>query len=338
MPSRKGLGELVYIHPKDYFTDETNDFTPWVSGDGLGLLSRELKMQLGLLGTEQKVGSFKADIVCQDLDYGTVLIENQLTVSDHRHAGQLVTYSPGVDAETVVWIAPRFRPEHRAAVGWLNRLGKSCEPPVRFFGVEIELWQIGNSAPAPKFVVVAHPDGWERPKNVSGTSEKTKGAHLVEYWTSLKDHLELTGSSVSLFAPAPTAFIGASLGRAGCTLRCSISILKKQTKVDLVIVGDDAEAFGHLLHLKKDQIEGELGALDWKIPPNWSNTTISTASTGWKLNDHNEWASQFEWFAKHLNEFDRVFSERVLAIDPADYTPEEPDDEPDEPQDDADAA
>ena len=331
-----GLGDLVYVDPKEYFKDEAKVFTPWVSTDGLDLLSRALKVQLELVGTERPVGSFKADIECEDPDYGTVLIENQLTISDHKHAGQLITYAPGIGegtgADTVVWVAPRFRPEHRAAIGWLNRLGEAYKPQVRFFGVEIELWRIGSSMPAPNFVVVAHPEDWERPKTDSRPGEKTRGVFFKEYWTSLKEHLEDSECTVSLFAPAQKAFIDAPLGLTGCSLRSSISVLKTQTKVDLVIIGENAEAYGHLLHRQKDEIDGELGVaveLDWKIPPDWSNTTISTASTGWNLEDRNQWSEQFKWFVEHLNEFDRVFGPRVRAINPADYTPDESDD-PDE--------
>ena len=324
------LGELEYIDPKVYFRDEAKVFTPWVASGGLARLSKALKMQLELTDTERSVGTFKADIVCKDLNDETVLIENQLSVSDHKHAGQLIVYASGVDAATVVWVAPRFRPEHRAAIGWLNRLGASCEPQVRFFGVEIELWRIGTSVPAPNFAVVAHPEDWEKPKNVSQPGERTRGAFFVEYWTLLKEHLDRSQCAVSLFAPAPKAFIDAPTGRAGCSLRSSISVLKNQTKVDLVIIGPDAEAYGHLLHSQKDEIDGELGykaELDWKIPPDWSNATISIPCSGWNLKDETEWTDQFDWFAKHLNDFERVFGARVRAIDPADYTPEESDDD-----------
>ena len=333
------LGELAYIDPKQYFMDEAKVFTPWVSGSGLGRLSNDLKMQLDLVGTEVRVGAFKADIVCEDPDYGTVLIENQLTVSDHKHAGQLITYVPGVDATTVVWIAPRFRPEHRAAIAGLNRLGESCDPQVRFFGVEIKLWRIGNSPPASQFVVVEHPDDWESPKSKSGPVKLPRDEFLEDYWTSLKNDLERSGCSVRLQAPKPQTFIDATLGQADCFFRVSISVQKSQTRVALVIRGEDAEAYGRLLLLQDDEIKAALGngvELEWQIPPALKSTVISTASTGWDLNDPIDRSSQFEWFGKHLNEFDRVFRDRVHAIDPAEYTPDESDEEQDDPEEDVD--
>ena len=329
MPKTDKLGVLEPVPLKERWNDEAKDFTPWVSTDGLELLSRALKVQLDLVGIEQPVGDFKVDIVCKDPDDETVVIENQLTLSDHKHAGQAITYGGVLNAATVVWVASRFRPEHRAAIG---RLNSKRDPNVRYFGVEIKLWRIGPSDPAPQFVVVVHPTDWESgptPEPEPGPND----TYYVDYWTSLREHLERTGSTVSLNNPNPKPLIFAPFGKAGFALKSSISVTKNQTKVDLVINGVAAEPFGQLLHSQKAEIEEDLGdavTLDWKIPPDWSTTTISTTRPDWNLEDRNRWPDQFEWFAKHLSEFQRVFGARVRAIDPADYTPDESDDDQDD--------
>jgi len=33
---------------------------------------------------------------------------------------EILTYAAGTDPTTIVWIATGFRPEHRAALDWLN--------------------------------------------------------------------------------------------------------------------------------------------------------------------------------------------------------------------------
>ena len=71
-----------------------------------------------------------------------VVIENQLEPTDHKHLGQLLTYAAGLEAVTVVWIAERFTDEHRAALDWLNEI---TAEGFSFFGLEIELWRIGDS-------------------------------------------------------------------------------------------------------------------------------------------------------------------------------------------------
>ena len=64
---------------------------------------------------------------------------NQLDQSDHVHLGQILTRA-GNSPATIVWTNTGFRPEHRAALDWLN---EHSDPSTRFFGVEIDVVQIG---------------------------------------------------------------------------------------------------------------------------------------------------------------------------------------------------
>ena len=119
-----------------------------------------------------------------------VLIENQLGRTDHTHLGQLLTYAAGLKAVTIVWIAQRITEEHRAALDWLNEI---TTEGVNFFGLEIELWRIGNSEVAPKFNLVSQPNGWTDSVRSSvlstqGTSETRE--FYLEYWTSFLTYVE----------------------------------------------------------------------------------------------------------------------------------------------------
>ena len=119
--------------------------------------------------TEQPVGPFSADILCTNTDDDTqILIENQLEKTDHRHLGQLLTYAAGLDTKTIVWIAQAFTEEHQAAIDWLNEI---TEAGISFFGLEIELWRIGESLIAPKFNIISKPNEWSR--------EVSKGAKII---------------------------------------------------------------------------------------------------------------------------------------------------------------
>lgn len=90
------------------------------------------------------LGPFRADILSKDtVNNQWVLIENQIERTDHTHLGQLLTYASGLKAVIIVWIARRFTDEHRAALDWLNEITDSR---VNFFGLEIELWRIGDSS------------------------------------------------------------------------------------------------------------------------------------------------------------------------------------------------
>ena len=51
-----------------------------------------------------------------------MLIKNQLEQTDHDHLGKLLIYAVGLQAVIVVWLADRFRDEHRAILNWLNEI------------------------------------------------------------------------------------------------------------------------------------------------------------------------------------------------------------------------
>ena len=78
-------------------------------------------MDLERLGTEERVGDFRADILAKELKYGkTVTIENQLEESNHEHLGQIITYAVGKEAGCIIWIVKRAREEHATDIKWLN--------------------------------------------------------------------------------------------------------------------------------------------------------------------------------------------------------------------------
>ena len=87
------------------------------------------------------------------------MIENQLERTNHTHLSQILTYAAGLEAVTIIWIAPEFTDEHRAALDWLN---EHTTEKINFFGLEVELWRIGDSPFAPKFNVVSRPNKWSR--------------------------------------------------------------------------------------------------------------------------------------------------------------------------------
>ena len=72
-------------------------------------------------------------------------------------------------APVAVWLAERFGPEHRAVLDSLNRRGRGTEG---YFGVEMGLWRIDDSPVAPRFDVVAAPDGGRGPGPLTETGPR----------------------------------------------------------------------------------------------------------------------------------------------------------------------
>ncbi len=162
------LGRLSRVDVREVWSSEAVGFTPWLSQEeNLQLLAETINMQLVLEAKEKPVGMFRADIIARDVHTGQpVLIENQLERTDHGHLGQLLTYAAGLKAMSIVWVSTLFTDEHRAALDWLNEITSSS---IAFFGLEMELWRIDDSAIAPKFNLVSKPNMFS--KRVSRASQ-----------------------------------------------------------------------------------------------------------------------------------------------------------------------
>jgi Domain of unknown function (DUF4268) len=189
------LSRLEDVVPTEVWRYEAHDFTPWLLTNH-DVLAKVLGIDLELTANEHPVGSFALDLIGRDLTNDCVLIvENQLTVTDHSHLGQIMTYAAGTDAATVVWLATGFREEHRAALDWLNILAQGN---ARFFGVEIGAVRIEESPVAPLFKVIVQPNDWQaqRAKDVEVSRELTgRPALYQQFWTRFLErvHVEHPG-------------------------------------------------------------------------------------------------------------------------------------------------
>ncbi|GIG93368.1 DUF4268 domain-containing protein [Plantactinospora endophytica] len=186
------LGKLELVDLRDVWTHEAHGFTPWLLQNA-EVLGETLGMDLALSAAEHPVGSFALDLIGVDEATGDrVIIENQLTQTDHSHLGQLLTYAAGTDAVNIVWVASRFREEHRAALDWLNN---RTDEVTRFFGVEISTVRIGNSPAAPLLRIVAQPNDWGKTVRAKAQAETTtaRSQAYQRFWTNFLEELHLRG-------------------------------------------------------------------------------------------------------------------------------------------------
>ncbi len=176
------LGRIERLDARAVWAHEAHDFTPWLLSNA-DHLAEVLGIDLELHRNEEPVGGYSLDLIGRDLTNDAVLmVENQLAGTDHSHLGQLLTYAAGTTASTVVWIATSFREEHRQALDWLN---ENTGQNVHFFGVELEVVRIGDSAPAPLLKVVAQPNDWQKEirARTQATASGGKAALYLEFWT-----------------------------------------------------------------------------------------------------------------------------------------------------------
>jgi Domain of unknown function (DUF4268) len=324
----KDLGRLERVELRDIWLSEASDFTPWLARkENLDILGQTLGIDLELEAQERPVGPFRADILCKDI--GTdrwVLIENQLERTDHNHLGQLLTYASGLEAVTIVWIAARFTEEHRSTLDWLNRI---TDESFRFFGLEVELWRIGDSPAAPKFNIISKPNDWSQ--SVAQAARAIDEAELSEtrvmqraYWAAFDKVLAAANGPVSGGRkPQPQPWMAYPIGRSHVNLAAVMIRPKKQVRAELYLSGAKAKAFFHLLEQDKAQIERDLGfTLHWEELPEGQDSRIAVYLDDADPDNETDWKRQHEWLAKHLNEMHRVLAPRIRTLDPDSWRPE----------------
>ena len=318
------LDKLEKVELREVWKSESSDFTPWLAQNkNLKLLGKAIGMEdLELTGQEQNIGPFRADIVCRDTaDDGLVLIENQLEKTDHRHLGQLLTYAAGLDVVTIIWVSEEFIEEHRAALDWLN---ENTAETLNFFGLEIELWKIGNSLPAPKFNIASKPNNWTRTIRQTAKGEITEIKQLqLEYWTEFKIYVESQSKIIRPQKAAPQHWINTSIGRSDFHLVAIINTQKEIIASYLSISGSHAKAHFFLLKEDKENIEKEFEEqLTWRELPTKKESQVKISFSDNNPADRNQWPTQHKILCETLEKFHNVFYKRVKELDADDWQPE----------------
>lgn len=314
------IGRLTPVDIKASWPSEASDFTPWLACDEpLSLLGDTLGLELEFVEAEKGVGPFRADIVARDTADGSfVLIENQLERTDHTHLGQILTYAPGLDAVTIVWVACRFREEHRAALDWLN---ENTNDKLRFFGLEIELWQIGNSPPAPKFNVVCKPNDWVKgaARRVGEATELTPTKLLqFEFWQFFSEFCDGKGLRIKPIKPAPQHWMTMAVGRTGFSLTAVVLGRGSNSGSESGLIRAEFNVLDARENLEpfltdQDEIHSELG-----FTLSWHNPESKKAARAWiaqsaDISDRDSWQNACQWLTDHLEKMHEVFGARLRS-------------------------
>jgi len=261
------------------------------------------------------VGEFKLDILCTSGD-DQVIIENQLEKTNHAHLGQLLTYAAGTGAKKVIWVAESFRPEHVAALEFLNQ---NTTEELSFFAVEVELWRIGDSPLAPKFEVLAKPNDWAK----SGR-EQTKAAanatpakqRQLKLWTELIAKMATAAPQIKPQKPRPQHWLNNSIGRAGFALNPTASHRDDRLGVEVYIHHAESKKMYQALLAQCTSIEQALGfELDWQELPDAHACRIATWRQDSPIEDEAQWGAYLDWFVQRIVKMNAVFRPLIQGLD-----------------------
>lgn len=313
------LSKLEPVELREVWKHEASDFTPWLA-DNIEELGDVLGLDLEVKTSEAEVGTFSLDILAHDLASDRpVVIENQLDGTNHDHLGKLLTYAAGYDAHILVWVVKDFRPEHRAAIDWLNR---RTGEDTAFFGVAVEAWRIEESPPAARFNVVALPNDWEKQGARESTSGETgtlsdKQRRYRDFWQLLVDELRENHSFTRSKKAQPQSWMRFGSGFSGFPFGVSFQ-RGEVASVSLSLDRPDKDTNERMydaLFARKSPIEAELDQpLVWKRMDHAKACDIGLRREG-TINEDDETLEEIrKWMIENLLRLNGVLAPHLREI------------------------
>lgn len=112
---------MNYISLRNYFKNEDFGFSDWLIRErNLAILGDEIGINLTNPRKEVRVGNFYCDMICEDFyNKRSVIIESQLTKTDHDHLGKMLTYAAITKSKVMVWLCENANDEHRMTARYI---------------------------------------------------------------------------------------------------------------------------------------------------------------------------------------------------------------------------
>lgn len=257
------LGKLEEVDIRELWKHEQYDFSEWLSkNENIELLNNEIGLTLTDIQKEVFVGTYRCDLVAKDEATGIkVIIENQLEATNHDHLGKLITYASGLDANVVIWIVKEAREEHRSAIEWLNN---KITNELSFFLMEIRAYKIGDSLPAPKFVVVEKPNDFVKTVNTgvdSGELSNAQAERLI-FWNRFNEVLISRNKPFNVRKATTDHWYSVALGTSEAHIE--VTLVNKTNSIGIeVYIKENKNLFDKLFN-SSEEIENELGfSMEW---------------------------------------------------------------------------
>jgi hypothetical protein len=301
------LSRITKVNPREIWKHEALDFTQWLAKEeNISILCEELGIEINNVKPEAAAGRYNVDIIADEIDsQRKVIIENQLEPTDHKHLGQILTYASAYDAAIIIWIVTDYTEEHRQAIDWFNR---NISEGISFFLIQIEVYRIGNSDPAPKFNLICEPNDWGKTvkKSEGGDTLSELKLQQKEFWESLKEYASTANTRLNLGRVAkPQHWYNIAMGTSRCHIALTQNSQKQYVGCEVYIRNDNA-LFDQLLK-NKALIEKEIGLeLEWMELPDATASRILITYKG-NPRDKTKWPEYFEWLIKIANSYSKVF-------------------------------
>lgn len=305
-----GIGKLRRVALREVWKHEAYDFTQWLQAN-VDVLNEALSFNLVNIDREQAAGAFSIDLVAEDENGGKVIIENQLEKSNHDHLGKLITYLTAMNARAAIWIVSEPRPEHVAAMSWLND-NSSAD----FYLLKVEAVQIGDSAPAALMTVIVGPS--DDKSTVARTNREFSARHDIRHswWVRLLDRPD--NKLHAHIAPGTVSWLGTSSGVRGLQLNYVVG--QDLSRVELYLdkgKGLDAEnkAIFDQLMTNKAAIETAFGGpLVWERLDGQRSCRIKADVQGGYRSPEEEWDGIQAKLVNAMNRLEAALRPHLKAL------------------------
>ncbi|MCW5939221.1 MAG: DUF4268 domain-containing protein [Fimbriimonadaceae bacterium] len=260
-------GRIKRVPLREVWPHEAFDFTTYIQ-ENLDLINEVTNLNLVGAEREQAAGAFWVDLLAEDEDGGTVVIENQLGRSDHDHLGKLLTYLAAFGAKAAVWIVGDARPEHVQAIAWLGESTAGDFYLIKAEAVRV-ISEMSESAPAPMLTLLVGPSA--EAKGVGRSKQVLAGKHDLRYrfWKGLLSFAKTKTSLHSGISPGPGSWLETSALPGKWFLKLCYVIRQHTSRIELYIdrqlSAHENEAMFDQLYAKQKAIEAAAGhELSWQ--------------------------------------------------------------------------
>lgn len=296
---------------------EEQDLSPWIRAN-VEHVNEATGLSIFLDEAEGNVGSYRFDLAGNEqLTQRPVIVENQFGKSDHDHLGKMLTYAADREAGVLIWIANEFTPPHLQALKWLNDI---TGDELSFYGLELEVFAIDDSRPAPRFALKAGPPRRKLPPALGELTDRARRyqAFWEAFLVAAKGHPDNLVSARGR-TPSTSSWMSFGIGFSNFSLGASYTRdgrFRVELYIDTGIKETTKDAFAALKESQGtvEEVVGE--PMAWDELPDRRASRIYIAREG-TIDDSQELHREYiAWALERLGRIKKAFLPLLLDAQP----------------------
>jgi hypothetical protein len=188
-------------------------------------------------------------------------------------------------------------------------LNEHLDESISCFLVQIEVWKIGDSEPAPRFELLAVKNNWAAELKRVADNEELSPNKLKQqdFWRELRTNFKTRDPNMRVQSPLPQHWLNFSLGSSFCHPYLTINSKENFVSCDLWTNNKDFLVF---LQSKEAEIREDLGReFNW-----WEANKSGGLRTKFPVKDvydTTQFPGVFDWLFESVKLFQNVFARYV---------------------------